>query len=301
MKWTAAFLAAIVIAMPLGFASADTGTNTGAVSSFGLKLKQFGQAFGDFAFRIRSALTFDEKSKISLIQDRNAEMKARQQEWLGIKAAAMEQIKSGNLTADEKKNIIETLQAEHTSIIKEHLSLTGDLREIQLKAKEKRMEKLEKDAENESESEEHSNLSTGLGLGGRGVISLGSNLTADQAESIVQHSLGFDVTSVTTDTSSGSTVYVVAGSQTKTAGLYELTRGFTVQIDAATGVVMSVGMNANISATANATTMATARASSNGRASSSIETDSDSAEVHGNAEVHGDSQTHLAVGGLTVG
>ena len=84
MKWIAAILAAIVLSMPLGFADTGIAAQSDAhseamVSAMELRFKQVGQAFGDFAFGVKSFLTFDESAKIELIKERNAEMRERQE------------------------------------------------------------------------------------------------------------------------------------------------------------------------------------------------------------------------------
>ncbi|MBI4175717.1 MAG: hypothetical protein HY518_00795, partial [Candidatus Aenigmarchaeota archaeon] len=129
----AAFVAAIVLSAPLGFAQVSG--SAGAISVFDLRLKQIGQAFGDFVFNVRAVLTFDEDAKLDLLEERNAQLQARQQTWVDVKAEAMTQFESGNLTVEEKKEIKETIQAEHEAIIREHLRLTAELKELQLNAR----------------------------------------------------------------------------------------------------------------------------------------------------------------------
>src|SRR3989338_2688005 len=129
MKWIAGLLAAVVLMMPLSFAqsaSAQGEANAQAVSAFGLKLGQIGEAFGDFVFHVKSALTLDEKAKVELLKERNAEMKMRQQAWLETKARALAAFESGNLSAGERRDILASIQAEHEAIIKEHLRGTGE-------------------------------------------------------------------------------------------------------------------------------------------------------------------------------
>ena len=168
MKWVAAFLAAIVLAMPLGFADtnaaiqSNTNAEAKAVSVTDLRFKQIGQAFGDFAFHVKSFLTFDENAKIDLLQERNAEMNERQEAWLEVKAEAFEEFEGG-LSAEEKQDIEAMIQAEHEAIIKEHLRLTSEIREIQLKAKARGLAQLESEAESAIDS------GSGLSLGLAGV------------------------------------------------------------------------------------------------------------------------------------
>lgn len=62
---------------------------------------------------------------------------------------------------------------------------------------------------------------------------------------VVEKKLGFDTSSVTTETRNGETVYVVTGTETKTAGSYELTKSFNVVIEADTGLILSADMSAH--------------------------------------------------------
>lgn len=157
-------LAAIVLAMPLGFAdmnvAADGSANSEAkISVMELRFKQVGQAFGDFAFGVRSFLTFDESAKVELIRERHVEMQERQEAWLDMKEEAFA---DGELSLEEKEEIQAMLQAEHEAIIKEHLRLTSEIREIQLKAKASGRADLEDEADAAAEAESGSSLSLGL-------------------------------------------------------------------------------------------------------------------------------------------
>lgn len=160
MKWIGVFLAAIVLAMPLGFA-AEAQSSTEAVSATGLRFKQIGQAFGDFVFHVKAFLTFDEKAKIELLKERHADMQERQHAWLEAKAAALEKLES-DMTAEEKQEIEAMIRAEHEAIIKEHLRLTSEIREIQLKA----LAGGRADIESEAESAIESGSGLSLGLAG---------------------------------------------------------------------------------------------------------------------------------------
>lgn len=166
MRWIAGLLAALVLAMSLAMAQEANGqanvTAEGKISVFGLRLRQIGQAFGDFAFQVKKILTFDERAKVELLKERNAEMKARQEAWLETKARALAQFESGNMTAEEKKEVISMLQAEHEAMIKDHLRLTAEIREIQLNAKAKGKAELEVKAGAEAEEMEDSGLAEGL-------------------------------------------------------------------------------------------------------------------------------------------
>ena len=154
-------LAAIVLSMPLGFADTGIAAQSDAhseamVSAMELRFKQVGQAFGDFAFGVKSFLTFDESAKIELIKERNAEMRERQEAWLSMKEEAFD----GELTLEERQEVEAMIQAEHEAIIKEHLRLTSELRDLQLKAKARGLASVESSAESAIES--GSGLSLGL-------------------------------------------------------------------------------------------------------------------------------------------
>lgn len=166
MKWTAGLLAALVLAMPVAFAQseAQAATEAETVSVFGLRFKQIGQGFSDFVFHIRAALTLDEKAKIELLKERNAEMQARQQAWIETKETALAQFRAGELSADEKREITGALQAEHEAIIKEHLRLTSEMRQLQLKAKARGDAALESRAAAAADASEESDLDLGLKL-----------------------------------------------------------------------------------------------------------------------------------------
>lgn len=398
MKWIAAFLAAIVLAMPLGFADSQVGAqhnaSANAISATDLHFKQIGQVFGDFVFHVRAFLTFDQKAKIQLLKERNAEMQARQQTWIDAKASA--EGKFENMTAEEKQNIEGMIQTEHEAIIKEHLRLTSEIRDIQLKAKSQANTDIESEANEAAQVEEHSGLSLGLvrigfrdGFQGSkvevgGNVALSSetraaldklsasleqsgnakielsvaksvngsavvkeevrgDLTAEQkglysdlktkaealveassnanarleieikarhaaethidnatdAQAVVAKRLGFETSSVKTETRNGETVYVVTGTETKTSGSFELTKSFTVVVEANTGLILSADMNAHFDQTASAQASGSGstvtQTSSSGSASAGA---SSSASVAGSGSVNAGTSSGSASGSL---
>lgn len=390
MKWMAAILAAIVFAIPLGFAQ-EVSSETHAVSATDLRFKQIGQAFGDFVFHVKAFLTFDEKAKVELIKERNAQLQERQHAWVEVKAAALEKFES-DLSAEEKQDIEAMIQVEHEAIIKEHLRLTSQLREIQLKAKASGDAQLESAAETVADS--RSSLSLGLvrveingegtravlvGTEGTAKIHVQSNVvldsetkaaisqfaesfsaeqdakveievekeasgnasveqeitgtltaeqqslladletkaealveasartdaqleieirhkaaienkidTAAEARAVVEKRLGFETSTVTTETRDGETVFVVVGTETKTAGNYELTKTFEVVVEADSGLILSADMSAHFERTASAVSSVSGSASSDASASTSAEA---SSSVSGSAVASGSMQT----------
>ena len=124
----------LVFLMPIAFAEASAQAQARSISVLDLRLKQIGEAFSDFAFKIKAALTFDNDTKLELLKERNAELKARQQSWVETKQEAMASF-NGNMTAKQKQSLLIVLQAEHEAIIEDRLELTEDMREVQAEAK----------------------------------------------------------------------------------------------------------------------------------------------------------------------
>lgn len=297
MKWIAGLLAAVVLMMPLGFAQANAQgeANTQAVSAFGLKLGQIGEAFGDFVFHVKSVLTFDEKAKIDLLKERNTEMKMRQQAWLETKAEALAAFESGDLSATEKQDILATIQAEHEAIIKEHLRLTGEIKKLQLKAMASGNADIESKAKAAAEASSRSGLSLGLLLNHKNGFEgefeadqeteaeLSHSLTADEAKQLVTSKLGFEASSVTTEIRNGATVYAVTGAETETAGSFTLVKSFTAIVEPETGLITSVDLSAHIEKNTTASAGAQASASGSAEASGSASGGS-SGSADGNAQ-----------------
>jgi|GEM_PF-5630832 len=243
--WIPALLAALVMSVP--FAAAETGArlHAEAISSWDLKFKQFGQGFADFGFGIRHFLTFDEQAKLELLRERNTDLKARQAEWIELKEAAFAKVEANNTAEGEKRAIIKSLQAEHEAIIKEHLKVTAEIREIQLNARARGHAQLAVNAEERADECENSGLSEGLRLS-VGQLKLLVNedvetgLTEDQVRARIQAEFGISGAEVSTVTRDETTFYVVAGTQAKFAGDQTLTRNLEIWIDAETGAVASV-------------------------------------------------------------
>ncbi|MBI4177132.1 MAG: hypothetical protein HY516_02095 [Candidatus Aenigmarchaeota archaeon] len=248
-SWMAGMLVALVMTAPL---AAGQGINTSAstdvraVNTLSLGLRQVGESFSDFVFRIKAILTFDERARLDLLKARNEEMKSRQHAWLKIKSDMLAQVKAGNLTAEEKQQVMKQVKAEHEAIIREHFGLTADMRKIQLKAKAHGRTELERSAEEEADEAEESDVSLGLNIGAELSIGVSENVTADQAKTLVGEKLGFETADVRTETRNGTTFYVVSGTETSAAGNYTLKKGFEAWVRADTGMIHSLGMDARL-------------------------------------------------------
>ncbi|MBI2545063.1 MAG: hypothetical protein HYW22_00470 [Candidatus Aenigmarchaeota archaeon] len=249
-KWFIALATSLVLLMPVAMAQQAT-TNATSVSSTDLQFKRFGESFQDFVFNVRHILTFSNDAKLELLKERNDEMKSRQQAWLDIKAQALQEFRSGNLTAEEKQAIVSELQGEHKAIIKNHLEMTSETKDIELKAKAHSNTELETKSHEEADIEEQSQLSSGLNLTDSDFfLAIHSNgnttLTADEAASIVQRDFGFNASQVKTETRGNTTYYVVTGNSTESSGAYSLTKNFEVWVESDTGVVAAVNLGTNI-------------------------------------------------------
>jgi len=254
MKWIAGFLAALVMSMSVTFAvntqaSAQEGAK--AVSSLDLKLRQIGEAFGDFVFTIKTIFTFDEKAKIELLKERNAELKARQQAWLETKAQAFAQFEAGVMPSEEKKETINSIQAEHEAIIKEHIRLTAEINNIELRAKARGDIETESRAELAAEGVEKSGLSVGLKIPVHAdfAIFVGGEakaITAEEAKTVVEEEMGFEPSDVRSEVRGGATFYVVSGTQTEISGDYTLIKNFEVWVQSYTGIITEVDMDSEI-------------------------------------------------------
>lgn len=266
MKGTVAFgvfaLAALLLATPVFAANADAAASAEAeaatasraeVSMWDLRLRGMGEAFSDFVFNVRSFLTFESSSKVNLLMERNAELKARQEAWLDVKAEALADMRSGNLTAAEKQEVNSFLKAEHEAIIREHIRTTSEIREIQLAAKASGDATLEAKAEANAETAEDSGLSLGLNVpvDGHIGVGIGTNMraeamTAAEAEAFVESRLGLEATGVRTEVRNGETVHVVSGTETEVIGGYRLDKSFEAVVVADTGIVTSVSFGTDI-------------------------------------------------------
>ncbi len=225
-KAISAFAVALLLTMPLAFAQSN------AISVSSLRFKMMGEAFGDFAFNVRSLFAFDAQAKVQLIHERNAEMRSRQQAWLQLKANM-----SANMTQDERKQFIGMLQDEHRAIIKDHLEMTSRIKSLQIDARSRHDEKIEKEI-NESEDDE---LATGLNMTGVN----GTAVTQVQAAAFVKGAFGIEPSNVTTTTENGVTYYVINGQKTERQGSYDVEKSFDVKIEADNGALVSANLDAS--------------------------------------------------------
>ena len=151
-KSIAILLIGLVFLMSIALAETSANAQARSVSALDLRVKQIGEAFGDFAFKVKAALTFDNDAKLELLKERNVDLKARQQAWVETKQEAMADIRSSNMTARQKQSIIAIFQAEHEAIVEDRLELTEEIREVQLEAKAENDAELEAEAEAETDA-----------------------------------------------------------------------------------------------------------------------------------------------------
>lgn len=249
MKWLAGILTALVLLMPVANAT-EASTQTQVASANSIKLKRMGEVFDYLVFKVKVFFTFKEESKLDLLKERNEQMKTRQQAWLEIKAEALEQFETNNMTAKEKQEVMSVIKAEHEAIIKEHLRLTAEIQEIKLDAKAKGNVELETEAEETAEAVEESNLTIGLNITVRGLsamkLTTEGNLTAQEAKVLVQKKLGFEAAEVRTEIKDNTTFYVITAKETEVSGDFELEKNFEVWVEAETGLITSVSLDADI-------------------------------------------------------
>lgn len=243
-------LLGLVLALPLATA-AEADAEAKAVSATSLKMKRFGESFGDIIFKIKAAFTFNEQSKVELLKERNEQLKARQQAWLDVKAQALSQFNSGNLSAEQKQDIIAEMQEEHHAIIKNHVAAAAAIRGIELEAKSKGKADVAVEAAAAAETSESSELSLGLfGLGADLDLlefnAEGKALTSAEAQAMVEQEFGVAATEVETEVEDGVTIYKVEGETTETRGNFMLRKKVEVSVEAETGMILSVAMETKI-------------------------------------------------------
>ena len=281
-------LIGIVFLLPISMAqeiqaqnSASSNVQGSGTSVIGLRFRQLGESFNDFAFKVKSSLTFNQESKIEALKERNKELKERQNNWVQTKQEATADFKS-NLTAEQKQKILAVLKLEHQAIIRNHIETTNQLRQIQLNAKAKGNAQLEEKAREAAEESEDEtgiglfigiNSGTGLKIGNQEHdfdydAQLQTNLTGEQARLIVQDELGFETSNVKTVVNDNTRFYVVTGHEAQTKGEYTMTRNFEVWVHADSGIITSVYIGTKVESHAKIT------ASSKGSQKSSNQTSS---------------------------
>lgn len=254
----AGILIGLVFLMPVAIAETSAQVQAKSVSVVYLRFKQIGEAFSDFAFKIKTALTFDNNAKLDLLKERNTELKARQQSWVETKQEAMVSFK-GNMTAKQKQSIIAILQAEHEAIIEDHLETTEEIREIQLEAKAEGDAELETEAEATAEAIEKDETFLGIFINMDLDSEVRSRSTAESravakirvesesdAKAVVKKKLGFEAAEVRTVAEGDTTFFVVSGTETEVESDFTMTKEFEVWVEADTGMITSVDMNTHI-------------------------------------------------------
>lgn len=266
-KTIALLIACLVFLLPFAVAEeaeASAEVSTQAVSTNSLRLKRFVEGFNDIVFKVRAVMTFSQESKLELLKERNEDLKTRQRAWLEAKESVLAQFESGELSAEEKQKLLGEVQAAHRAIIKDHIEATSAVRALQLKAKAKGKAELEEEAEAAAEIAESSELSLGLNVpvkGHKGVLglvlkseetssdsSVEAEITPSTASAVVKKELGLEATDVRTEIVDGTTFYVVSGTRSiQTAGV-SLEKNFEAWVEAGTGLITSVRLDATVNA-----------------------------------------------------
>lgn len=309
-KTIALLIACLVFLLPFAVAEeveASAEVSAQAVSTNSLRLKRFVEGFNDIVFKVRAVMTFSQESKLELLKERNEELKTRQRAWLEAKESVLAQFESGELSAEEKQKLLGEVQAAHRAIIKDHIEATSAVRALQLKAKAKGKAELEEEAEATAEIAESSELALGLNVpvkGHKGVLglvlkseeassdsSVEAEITPSTASAVVRKELGLEATDVRTEIIDGTTFYVVSGTRNiQTAGV-SLEKNFEAWVEAGTGLITSVRLDATVNAKSEAKVRAEEESDSEVETEEETEIESDEeAEVESDASVSSSSQ-----------
>lgn len=252
MKKIIAVFIGLMFLMSTAFAASEQ-AEAKSMSTVDLRLKQVGQAFSDFGFKVKSALTFNDESRLELLKERNEALNIRQQTWVDVKQDAMASF-NGNMTSKQKQSVLAILKAEHESLVEDRLELTSEIKQVQLDAKAENNAELEADANAAAAPMEHGLLGIFVDL------DLSSEFESDaefstkveseaEAKAVVESKLGLEGDEVQTVAKSGTTFYVVSGHETETSGDFTLTKSFDVWVDANSGLIMAADMNVRIDST----------------------------------------------------
>lgn len=326
IKYAASLFAALLVMMlPLAAAqeagiSANSQASAQVVTAQKLKMRQFGESVEDFFFGIKAALTFNEESKVELLQDRNAELQSRQQMWVESKNAALAQFNSSDLTAEEKQEIMAEIQEEHHMLIREHIELTEEIREIEAQAKAEGNAQVEEKASAASSGFAQSRLGFGLDLAasitnGNGlsiIIGNGADatgITSDEAVAIVESELGFEASAVRTEVKDGARYYVVTGAKSESNNSLVVGSSYEAWVSADTGMISFVSLVTMIEAraagnlvnkvsgsgSASAETGGSAGSESGSEAGTDVRTESKTSASSGSMKVESESESEAAI------
>ncbi|MBI2130135.1 hypothetical protein HYU10_00015 [Candidatus Woesearchaeota archaeon] len=253
----------VISIIPIAIAEgAKASADAQAITTNKLKFRKFGEAINDFFFKVKLTFAFDNDARLELLKNRNEELKERQQLWIGTKANALAQFNAANLSQEDKKSLLEEIQEEHTSIIQAHLQLTSEIREIQAQARAKGEAVLEQEANAASELMLDSKLGLGLDIaeaGGNGMLGIirklelngkageeaGTAITSQDALEIARSEFGI-VGSAREESKNGVKFFVVSGQENRSNPKFELERNIDVWIEASTGAIASVDLEAHV-------------------------------------------------------
>ncbi len=252
----------LILMLPFAAAQeAGTEASAYAVAAYKLKFRKFGEAIGDFFFKIKMVFASEDKTKIELLRERNDELKARQELWLETKAQALAQFNTTNMSQEEKKAILEEIQREHRAIIQNHLEITSQIRSIQ--AETKGNIAIEQKTNAIAETIVKSKLGLGLDIASDtkagnmlGLIKKfeakktsaygNSDINAQGAIEIAKTQMGIKATEIREESKDGTMFFVVSGIESHSDANIALERNVEVWIEASTGTIASVDVEAHI-------------------------------------------------------
>ncbi|MBI2140180.1 hypothetical protein HYU14_04595 [Candidatus Woesearchaeota archaeon] len=247
--------------LPIGLAQesdAQASMEADTVTVTSLRFTQFGEFAGDVVFAVKSAFTFDDGATLDLLQERNEELKERQQEWVAVKQKAMIQFKGGNISEESKGDILAIIQEEHEDLIKDHVEVTHDINTIRAEAQAKGEVHLVQKAESAVKHKDTIGLGLGLDIGDTiSFIILGSSggdgdndsgkaeaITSGEAQNIAEEEFGFETDKVVEASAGGREIFIVTGAESETTGRATLESEFEVWVDKSTGLITKVTINA---------------------------------------------------------
>ncbi|MBS3054385.1 MAG: hypothetical protein J4431_02510 [Candidatus Aenigmarchaeota archaeon] len=188
------------------------------------------------------ALEFDEQTRLGILQERFNKLEAQQEEWLEIKAVAVQQSDNGTLTGSQKESIATILNTKHDMLVKEYVALGRAVDSLKTQANATGDAALEAAASELAGKIGESDLSEGLNaqlpvdLDNVTFDSEGP-VTADEAKTRAEDKLGFEATSVTEEARGNVTYYVVKGNESSTDGSFETKKFYEAWVRADTGAI----------------------------------------------------------------
>ncbi len=299
MKTAISVIGLAVMALALmvpGVAAQEASVEAESVTMGEIRMAKIGDAFADLGFRLRSAFTFSQEGRLDLLAERHEQLKTRQEAWLDFKARA-------EADAEARQNVVSEIRSKHEAIIRDHLRLTAEMRDIRVDAESRGRAELAQRAETHVNAAEESGLSLGLEISGlqasaraeTGIEARTSIRSEADAKAFVESRLGISVDNISTETRNGVEYYVALAKEVQANAESELVTEYEVWVDARTGVVDSVETKTSVrslvdvatsisgSVQGNNDTSASAQAGASAGAES--EGTSGSASVNANASV----------------